>query len=823
MDAEDDEDRQLLMGVLDGLRVIDLSNSRVGAQASQVLADFGADVVWVEPPGGSPLREQPAFPFWGRGKRSIELDLGSREGVAAVLDLAAGADVLIESCRPGVMERLGLGFEQLRERNPRLVYSSITGFGRLGPYAGAKGYEGLVMAKLGGLAAFHKMSSGDHPPFVSVPWCSFAATQLALHGVLAALLDRERSGLGQRVEANLAQGFAALDTWGWFLDLVTERYPDAYTPVEAFDQAGVPASPLVFLLLVALTKDGRWLQFAQVGLHLFVALMKALGLEWMLDHPDWQGIPLFDDKERRIALWEKMLEAAGTKTLAEWETLFEGDPDLFAELFRVGPEVLSHPQLVHDLQVIELVDPVRGRVRQPGPLVQCEATPAVIERSAPALGATDGFAWSTPAEEPQPVPAAADVPGPLPLEGVTVVELAVLFAAPYGATLLTDLGARVIKVEPLDGDPIRLIMPFPETGGAKAMQGKDSICVDITTPEGRGVVHELVRTADVVLQGFRAGVAERHGLDVATLRALNPDLVYLSAPGYGTGPPDGNRPAFAPSIGAASGIARANEGGSVPEHAGLSMEEIRDGAIRLFGAATNVQLQADGIAALGVATGLLLGLLARERGAGGQAMVSSMLAIGAHAMADHVVDFEGNPGPATPDADLRGLCALYRVYDALDGWVFLAAPAGHEWQPLVEALAPYVDLAGVDRFATTESRLRHDAELVDVLAATFSTRGKDDWEQDLLAADVGCVAVSTTVIERVLKSDEIGRASGYLADVEHPTFDQHSRLAPLVRFSRSATQAKPGVLAGSSTDAVLTELGYSDTQIEDLRDRKIVG
>ena len=176
-----------------------------------------------------------------------------------------------------------------------------------------------------------------------------------------------------------------------------------------------------------------------------------------------------------------------------------------------------------------------------------------------------------------------------------------------------------------------------------------------------------------------------------------------------------------------------------------------------------------------------------------------------------------------PDAEMRGLSALYRTYDANDGWVFLAAPAQPEWPKLVTALAGELDLAADSRFATASDRSAHDGALGDVLAAVFARRSKADWERHMLSADVGCVAVTTDSIESVYWSQEFGRASGYLADVHHPTFEDHPRMAPLVRFSRSATQAKPGVLAGSHTDAILAELGFGPAAIIDLRERKIVG
>jgi crotonobetainyl-CoA:carnitine CoA-transferase CaiB-like acyl-CoA transferase len=803
--------------------VVDLSPTRVGAQASQTLADFGADVIWVEPPGGSPLRGQPSFPFLARGKRSLVADLHTPAGLERVRGLAETADVLIETFRPGVAEGLGLGYDDLKARNPRLVYASITGFGREGPWAHLKGYEGIVASVLGLHASFASMHRSEHPPFASVPWCSFAASQTALHAMLTALFERERSGQGQRVEANLAQALATLDPWMWFLYLVAERWPDAYTPAEAVNERGVPNSYTIFVLLVAQTRDGRWLQFAQNSTRLFEAMLHALGLEWMLTDPAWKGIPFLEDEDQRLELWVRMLEAAKNKTLAEWEAIFAANHDVYAELYRTGAEVLDHPQLVHDGRVIEIADPERGPVRQPGALVQMTRTPAVIGPPAPTLGSEEQIEWRSPTD---PAVAARPDSSPmervLPLEGVTILELAVLYAAPYGATLLTDLGARVIKIESLEGDPARPMAGFPEAGGAKATQGKESVAVDLTTPEGVAIVHKLAARVDAVLEGFRDGVAERRHVDAGTLLGINPRLVYLSARGYGVGGPCGDRPAFAPSFGAAGGIAAVNLGGAVPADPSLSLDAVREVSNRLRGASSSRYAQADGFAALGVATSLLLGLLARQRGAGGQQLFTSMLNTTAHALADHVVDFPGSPGGTVPGPEMRGPKALYRIYDAADGWVFLAAPQPREWDRLTEVLAPYVDLRSDARFSLEADRHANDAALVDVLAGVLSKRGKDEWQQDLTAADVACVAVTTGLNEPILVSEDFGRASGYIADVRHPVFDVHPRLAPVVRFSRSATQALPGTLCGTATEGVLGELGYSEDEIVDLRARKII-
>ena len=254
----------------------------------------------------------------------------------------------------------------------------------------------------------------------------------------------------------------------------------------------------------------------------------------------------------------------------------------------------------------------------------------------------------------------------------------------------------------------------------------------------------------------------------------------------------------------------------------MTQDEVKQWAPRLQAAGGGVSIQSDGLAALGVATGLLLGLLARARGHGGQTMLTTMVSTITHALSETIVTYDGMAAAPTADVDLYGFGARYRLYQTSRGWVFLAAPEEREWEALARAVSPDGGLLADGRFATEASRSASDAALSEVLGAIFRSRPAADWERDLLAVDVGCVAVAEQLVERVLLSDEIGRASGYLADVHHPTFDDHPRLAPLVRFSRSKTVARPGCLLGQHTDAVLGELGYDAVRIRGLRDAGVV-
>ncbi|HEY3670885.1 MAG TPA: CoA transferase [Acidimicrobiia bacterium] len=809
-----------MRGPLAGLRVVDLSTTLTSATISGFLADFGADVVAVEPPGGSPLRSQPAFPFWGRGKRSIVLDLDATDDADVARALVARADVVIETFRPGVVERFGLGYDDLVSTNPGVVYVSVTAFGRTGELADVKGYEGLVMARLGGHDSMGVIIDRPGPAFCAAPYTAWSGAHTAIQGTLAALLERERSGLGQRVDTTLIQAFAGQDPWNAMLAHIAKQYPEAFTQAGlADDGASVPNNSLFFRLLVALSADGRWLQFSQTTPRLFEAFMRVVGLDWMFDDPRWKSVPDFDDVEQRTEYYELLLAAVRSKTAAEWQAVFDDEPDVWAEIFRQGSELLDHPQLAHDGAVVTITDAALGAVRQPGPFVQLSATPGVLDRSAATLdehGAEVRADAATPrapvghSTAPEPAPTAP------PLAGVTVLELGTYFAAPYGATLLTDLGARVIKIEQLDGDPIRHIIPFPEVGAVKVLQGKEPIAVDIHTADGQAVVHDLVRRADAVLVSFRSGVVERLHLDPASLLAINPDLVYLSAPGYGVDGPCGHRPAFAPTIGAGSGLAMRNLGESAPQGPDLDVEVVKPVALRVAQSAMGVG-HADGFSALGVASTLLLGLLARARGAPGQAMQTSMLRTMAHVLVEDMVEYDDRPSRRTADIGLHGLSARYRLYETAEGWVFLAAPAPSEWDDLVTALAPHVDLTSDPGFESD------DDALAAVLTDVFRRQSAENWEAELLAHDVGCLRVRRGAPDRQLFAEGgIGEAKGWITEVEHPVIGVHPRLAPLVAFSRSTTVARPSALCGARTDAVLTELGYSPDRIDALRTAGVI-
>lgn len=796
---------------LGGLVVVDLSTTVASAFTTLVFADFGAEVISIERPGGSRLRQQASWPYWLRGKRSIVLDLQVQEDQEVARRLAAGADVVVEAWGPGVAERFGLGDKTLRAANPGLVYTAISGFGHEGPYAHLKAYEAVVMAKTGsmyGNTAPHRPG----PVMINPLGAMASASLLAMQGTFLALHDRVGSGYGQRVDATMAQGMMAQDPWFYFLLELTQKFPDALRATPGPTMAGkraVPPSWLSFGLLNGVSKEGRWMQFSHATPVQFDAFVKSLGLD-----AAWKDKADNDDPDVRDELWTEMLQRVRSRSLADWQEIFDGDRHVFAEQYRSDTQLFEHPQIVHDGHTVEFDQPGVGRVRAMGPLVKLMGGPDqaswTVGAPAPAVDADGEVLRSRPPAARSAPPGPRPEPRP-PLDGITVVDLGSFYAGPFGSAMLADQGARVIKIEQLDGDPIRFNMPIPESAGVRVTQGKESIAVDFNTPAGHAIVAEIIRRADIVLHTYRGGVAERMGLNADSMQAINPDLIYHHGVGYGVDGPYARRSAFAPTIAAGSGFAARSGGtGGPPVSDGASTDDIKDLSSTLAGTPSG---HPDGMAALAVAVGMTLELVVRDLGGGGRVGLTSMMSTMGHVLGDMMVEYAGRADPSWPDPDQLGYHALYRLYESANGWIVLCSPTEDSWSRLGAALPAVAD------------HDRDDPGLAAALAGIFRTRPGEHWEHELSALGVGCAAVSPQLGglgAGMFLPGQIGEQLGFIATVEHPIFGEHRRSTALVRLSQGVETLGAGCLIGEHTDAILSELGYDEEQIAALRADGIV-
>jgi len=397
-----------------------------------------------------------------------------------------------------------------------------------------------------------------------------------------------------------------------------------------------------------------------------------------------------------------------------------------------------------------------------------------------------------------------------------VLELASFIAAPWATALLADLGARVIKVEPLTGDLYRAI-GFPSI--SKTLQGKEAMSLDLKDPRAQRIVHQLVAKADVLLHNFRPGVPRRLGIDYETVRKIKPDIVYVYAGAYGSTGPHSHRTGFHPIAGAITGGPRYQLAQAVPPtNRPMTLDEVQEVSNVLR---RSNEVNPDPSAALACAAATMVALYHRAMTGQGQYLETSMLGGNLYANADDALSYAGKPERPLADAGFNGLHALYRLYRAKAGWVFLAAPSQEEWEALAGALGRG-DLVADGRFADAEARAMHDAALASILEGVLAGRTAGEWERLLTARDVACVEALEGDLGRFLNTSPWAMDAGLLAPVEHPALGRYLRHGPPFIFSATPGRAGPTMYLGEHNRAILTELGYTEAAIAELERQGVV-
>jgi crotonobetainyl-CoA:carnitine CoA-transferase CaiB-like acyl-CoA transferase len=366
-----------MSGPLSGVRVIDATTMLSGPWATMILADQGADVIKVETPGtGDHVRSlgnrrggmSSMFLNINRNKRSIALDLKKPAGVEIVKKLIGTADVFVQNFRPGVVDRLGLGYEALSAVNPKLIYLSISGFGHQGPWSGKPVYDPVIQA-VSGLTTVQAGSDSERPRLIRTVLPDKLAALTAAQTVTAALFARERNGQGQLIRLSM------LDSVLYFLwasDMGGLTYPD---------QAEAPPTAASFIDLIYATADG----------HMTVSIMSDKewrGLCTAFNKPEWLADERFRTPEKRDAHVNERLEITQavleTKPTAHWMELLEKH-DVPCAPALTRREVINHPQVLASDLLREYEHPQAGRLRQTRPPARFEKTPTSIRSGAPLL------------------------------------------------------------------------------------------------------------------------------------------------------------------------------------------------------------------------------------------------------------------------------------------------------------------------------------------------------------------------------------------------------------------------------------------------------
>lgn len=781
---------------LEGIRVLNLSTGPAAGMATMILADFGAEVMTIQRPSTAATDELeglPASPMWHRGQQQLMLDLDLAEDLNRFHLLAAAADVLLCNWRNQALTRRKLCFETIHQRHPHLIYCHITGFGNRGPMRNCPGYEHTVAAYSGRMRLFSGIVDRHGPVFSALQVGVHACAQSAVTGILAALLAKGEDGPGRLVETSLLQGLLPYEMGAMIGMQFKEQFPGLLPLIEA--PSDPPPMPSLFYH-PAQAGDGRWMQFGNLLPHLFDNFLIATGLTDIIADEDFNPKQLLlNDRDKQEAFRSRMLSRIQERTAAEWMQDFTNDGGIVATTYQSTQEALQDPDIVENGHVI---DGQNGEL-QLGPVARLTATPAM-----PGTAKSNQPSWEpqwskTPRQSPSKNEADC-----LPLAGIRVIEIATIIAAPLGAAFLADMGAEVIKIEPVGGDPFRGMLAG--LGAARVNVGKRSLSVNLKTGVGRQIVLDLLKDADVLIHNFRPGVPERLGISYSQVSAVNSSIIYLQCNGYGSDGPGALRPSTHPIPGAAMGGVMYQMGGSLPNN--LQQTEIlRQWCRRLMRAN---ELNPDPNTALVVTTSVMLGLMARRTTNTGQQILVDMFIANAYANADDFLSYPGKQARALPDSDLYGLSPIYRLYPCADQqWVFLGLNSSLD----IEIFCKALEAAGIP--APSPKQMRNgDPHLVDALTDLFAGKNAMEW-QTLLGA-VGCVQADGLAPNRFWTENEHAQMMGLSTEAEHPTLGNYQRHGPMVTFDGQQQTLKGPPLSGQHNEEILFELGYSHADFKHL-------
>jgi len=803
--------------MLSPYRVIDLTNER-GQLCGQVLRDLGAEVILVEPPGGSSARNIGPFAgdsgdpeeslwFWSynRGKKSIIADLETEAGRARVRELAATADFLIESFDPGYLAERGLGWEQLRVINPRLVMVSITPFGQTGPKAGWAASDLTVVASSGVL---QMTGDSDRPPVrLVLPQGFLHAGAEAAAAALVAHAARERDGIGQHVDVS-AQAAMMMATQSYCLAHVWKD-----TPIDRF-AGGLKLGPIT-LRFIQPAKDG-WVSvtflFGSAIGPFTRRLMEVMCAEGFVDEAtrdkDWLNYTvLVVTGQEPLSELDRCIEAIGRFTASH--TKAELLELAFKHRLLIVPvstteDLMHSPHLAARQFWTEIEHEGRGKLKYPGPFAKFSAAPLTLQERAPRLGEHDAPGPSTAPAGASPVSRAGEVRAPL--AGVNVLDFMWVMAGPAGSRYLADYGATQIKVESATRiDTARTLTPNyqavagPERSGiyANVNAGKLGLTLNLAVPEARQVALKLVQWADVVLESYTPRAMRSFGLDYESLRKVKPDIIMLSSCLGGQSGPWCELAGFG-TMGAQ--LAGFGELGGWPD-------SIPAGP---FGAYT------DYIAPKFTAAAILAALDHRRRTGEGQYIDLAQAECSQHFIAPAFLDLQVNGRVAMRNGNASNEYSPHAVFPCSgdDKWVAIVAETEGQWLALGDVMGS-PELARDIRFATLAGRLANRAALEALIAGWTRDRTQD--EVEALLQRHGVPAHRSATSEDLCNDPQ-------LAHRNHFILADHAELGPVPiensRFILSETPAqirRAGPTFGQDNDYVLREiLGMGDEEIVEL-------
>jgi len=786
-----------LSDALAGVSVVEWGRGVAAGYAGRMLADFGATVTRLVVPAGT--ADDPTSPearaFFDAGKALMSLDVAAAEGRAALTSFLRDADLLVDDRTPAERVAVGLAHATLSEAHPRLVQVAVTPFGLTGPYRDFRAGD-LEIAFLSGLAYLTPRDiprgapEADPPLKMPASLVSIYAGASAAGAALTALRARDAGSDARIVDVSMLESLI----------------PTLRREIALYQYEGRVASRFMRVWRLAPWGVKRCLDgyvFLQV-----VEKHHWEGLVDMMGAPEWARDPRYLDPdyrfEHRVDIETRLAPWLLTQPKARfaWEAQRRGLP--FAPVNEVA-DLPRIPQL-HYRDFFRTVNAADGRpCVVPGPPYNVVAPPSAAADDSTQDEAAPAHALRDPARAPR------DTSRTGPLRGLRVVDFGHVWAGPYCAALLADMGAEVIKVESAKRlDVHRRQGPYPErkpgvnrSGVWNAQnRGKRSVTLNLSTERGRALAAALVDTADVVIENFAPGVMMRLGLDYAALSARRPGLVMASLSAFGQEGPQQSYVGYGPSLDAWAGLdaLTAYAGGDPNALGGIFP---------------------DTGSALHAAAAILAALWRRDRTGLGCYIDLSELEVSILLLADAVAqDLGGATIRATGNLDGRHLPQGAWRCAGDDAWIALTVVDKPSWRGLCAALGR-ADWAEDPALQTVEGRKEHALEIDSAIAAWAATRERHD---AMVTLQRHHVPSGEAHHAKSLLADPQLAERGFFASVVHPEVGPHPVYAPIWRVHGDTTRfdAAAPVLGADNAYVLERILGIAPADIQALAAEHIV-
>ena len=773
---------------LNGLRVLEMGSRTTAPYIGKLFTDAGADVLKLESSEGDPFRTWSAsgaaipdgedaawWQFLNAGKRSVTIDLETEEGKRRFNNLVAETDLILDDHIPQEAQRLGITFQDIQTISSSTVLASLTHFGTTGPWANRPANDFILQALTG--ATENRGIPDEEPAACGGELGDFVAAALSAPAILAITLASKTTGEGAHIDVSQYESMMlAFQTYRPIFD----HFAPDFRPTR---QIEIPS--------VEPAKDG-WVGFCTIT-----------GQQWqdfcsMIGADDWIGnddLTNFHTRmERREEVWPRIWAFTKERTVQELVDL--------ASAFRIPVGPIGTGDKIaffdHFAERNVFVENPHG-FTQPRPPYQFEQSTLAPLRKAPPLGKHDAY-------NPRPV----NVPAfgknnDQPLAGVKVVDLSAFWAGPVATNLLRVLGADLIKIEShirLDGMRWASGLPIPMEDklwewspvyhGANA--GKRVINLDLSTQQGKDIALQLIADADVIIENYSPRVTESWGFTWENIHALNDQAIFVRVPAYGTDGPWRDRVGFAMNMEQVSGLANRTGHPDGPPF-------VPRGPV-------------DSIAGMHAVFATILALTERTRIGKGQLVELPLIEGALQAAAEQVVEHSAygtvlnRQGNKAPNASPQG---LYKT-SGDDAWLAISIQNNQQWKALTEQINP--DLANYDREKDTE-------KIDEIIRAWAQTQDAETAAESLWNAAIP--------VAPCMHFNDSGKTTqhqhrNFLQTYEHPITGHTPYLSYPFRLNGTHLPlGGPAPILGEHTNEILTQLGYTQEQLEELESNGVIG